>query len=72
MTTLREEPAQLESLWDHIRHFPPDVADYKCRHLWGDVFEEFCRDVLGKNDPHIVNDEEKDGNAQRGGCPVGV
>lgn len=72
VTALQEEPAQLEALWDHIRHFPSDVADYKCRHLWGDVFEEFCRDVLKKNDPHIGNEKEGDEIAKRGGYPVGV
>lgn len=71
-TALRDEPAQLEALWDHITHFPPDIAEYKCRHLWGDVFEEFYQDVLGKNDPQIGHEEEKDVVAGHGGIPVKI
>ncbi|OQE30063.1 hypothetical protein PENSTE_c002G10158 [Penicillium steckii] len=59
MSDLRHEPEQLEALWDHTRNFPPDTANYKCHHLWGDVFEQFCQDVLGKRDTEIASNEEK-------------
>ncbi|PLB54718.1 hypothetical protein P170DRAFT_470164 [Aspergillus steynii IBT 23096] len=72
MTELRHEPEQLEALWDHTRNFPPDTANYKCHHLWGDVFEKFCREVLGKNDPEIGEDEEMfKSNGPTSQCPAG-
>lgn len=55
MTELCKEPEQLEALWDHVRNWPEDVAEYKCYHLWGDVFEKFCREVLGKENPEITS-----------------
>ena len=72
LSDLRHEPEQLEILWDHVRNFPQDIAEYKCRHLWGDVFEQFCREVLGKNDPYIAGyAEEKTTSNSQGHCPAG-
>ncbi|KAL4963738.1 heme-dependent oxidative N-demethylase family protein [Aspergillus stella-maris] len=75
LTELRKEPEQLEALWDHVRSFPKDIAEYKCHHLWGDVSEEFCREVLGKNDPCIQADGAgggvKEERLSEKTCPAG-
>ena len=65
MTDLKSEPEQLEALWDHVRNFPDSIAAYKCRHLWGDVFEEFCRDVLGKSDPYLTTTGDAEASKER-------
>ncbi|KAL4946757.1 hypothetical protein BDV06DRAFT_217914 [Aspergillus oleicola] len=74
LTDLRKEPEQLEALWDHVRNFPDDTAEYKCHHLWGNVFEEFCREVLGKNDPCIQADGDsgagKEERLSEKACPA--
>lgn len=71
-TELRHESEQLEALWDHIRNFPSDTALYKCHHLWGEVFEQFCREVLGKNDPQIsIKFGEEKRPVPAKACPAG-
>lgn len=74
ITELEHEPEQLEALWDHTRNFPDSIAAYKCHHLWGDVFEEFCRRVLGKADPDISSDDNpkpKTSFPSQQTCPAG-
>lgn len=56
LTDLKNEPEALERLWDAVRHFPDAVSKHKVRHLWNDVFEAFCKDTLGREDPEIDPD----------------
>ncbi|KAI1390613.1 uncharacterized protein F4822DRAFT_155737 [Hypoxylon trugodes] len=73
MTELKEEPAALERLWDAVRNFPDIVSEYKSVQLWKDVFEAFCREELGKNEPEI-DANTRDGVTtayQPKACPAG-
>ncbi|KAL4903056.1 hypothetical protein BDW74DRAFT_180347 [Aspergillus multicolor] len=71
LSALSTEPAHLETLWDHVRNFPEDIAEYKCRHLWNDVFEVYCREMLGKNDPDNANDGKGEVDAEMARARVG-
>ncbi|OAL23967.1 hypothetical protein AYO20_10817 [Fonsecaea nubica] len=62
VTDLANEPDKLEILWSQIRTYPDNFAEYKLRHLWGDVFEEFAKTVLNKASPQ-PRDEEGGGNS---------
>ncbi|KAF2662262.1 hypothetical protein K491DRAFT_773378 [Lophiostoma macrostomum CBS 122681] len=67
---LAKEPEALERLWAHVRSFPEDVAKHKVRHLWGDTFEKFCKEILGREDPEI-DPETGDGVGLKKVCPAG-
>jgi hypothetical protein len=60
LTDLGKEPMALNRLWDAVRNYPEQTAAYKVRHLWYDVFEGYCRSVLGRDSPDPALLEEED------------
>jgi hypothetical protein len=44
---LQEERDNLFALREAVEAWPPGMARYKGRHVWGDVLAEFCDKVLG-------------------------
>lgn len=56
LSDLKHEPEALERLWDAVRNYPEVVGKHKVKHLWNDVFEKFCKETLGREDPEIDPD----------------
>lgn len=57
VTDLRDEEDNLWAFREAVRAWPPVMAKYKGRHVWGEVFENWCREVLGDYVPVEDNDE---------------
>ncbi|KAM3076651.1 hypothetical protein ACMFMG_007457 [Clarireedia jacksonii] len=55
LTDLLDEKENLESLRSAVRAWPDDLGRYKGRDVWGRVFEEWCDEVLEKNEPEPVD-----------------
>ncbi|KAM3075085.1 hypothetical protein ACMFMF_005766 [Clarireedia jacksonii] len=55
MVHLLDEKENLESLRSAVRAWPDDLGRYKGRDVWGRVFEEWCDEVLEKNEPEPVD-----------------
>ncbi|OAG42112.1 hypothetical protein AYO21_03566 [Fonsecaea monophora] len=70
VTDLANEPDKLEILWSQIRTYPENFAEYKLRHLWGDVFEEFAKTVLNKAGPHPRDEEGGNSSARAPSKPA--
>lgn len=51
LSDLAEDCYALNRLWDAVRNYPEVTSAYKVRHLWSDVFEDFCRQTLGRDGP---------------------
>lgn len=54
VTTLREEKDNLYSLRSAIEAWPDAMARYKGRHVWREVFEAWCKEVLGDYVPEGI------------------
>ena len=44
---LQEERDNLFALREAVKAWPPEIARYKRRHVWGDELADFCDKVLG-------------------------
>lgn len=44
---LRDEKDSLYALRSAINAWPSDMAKYKGRHVWHEVFDKWCKEVLG-------------------------
>jgi hypothetical protein len=43
---LANEKDNLFAFREAVRAWPPEMAKYKARDLWGAVFEEWCKEAL--------------------------
>lgn len=43
---LENEKDNLFAFREAIRAWPPQIAKYKAKDVWGDVFEDWCKEVL--------------------------
>lgn len=61
VTDLAEEKDNLWAFREAINAWPLEMAKYKGRHVWGQVFEEWCQRVLADYIP-IDDGEERSGS----------
>lgn len=67
ITSLKNNPEALDTLWDATRNYPERTSIYKVKHLWNHVFEPFCQEVLEREMPACskeassVNKDNKEG-----------
>ena len=64
LTHLREEPETLQALNLAVQAWPPEMAKYKAKQVWGDVLDQYCKEVLGPNyiaEPELGETVEKKG-----------
>jgi hypothetical protein len=55
LTDLLDEKESLESLRSAVKGWPEDFGRYKGRDVWGAVFEDWCDEVLKKNELGLMD-----------------
>ncbi|KAF8865130.1 hypothetical protein BDZ45DRAFT_669020 [Acephala macrosclerotiorum] len=59
VTALKDEKDNLWVFREAVNAWPPEMAKYKGRHVWGDVFKEWCQEVLGDYVPEEESGDER-------------
>lgn len=59
VTDLKDEKDNLWAFREAVNAWPPEMAKYKAKQVWGEVFEEWCQEVLGDYVPEEESDDER-------------